>query len=87
MLFHGTVEKVLPAILEHGLLPMARHHVHLSADVETASKVGMRHGKPVILEVAAQDCRAAGHAFQLSANGVWLVDAVPPQFLKVVNPA
>ena len=66
---------------------MARHHVHLSVELETAHKVGMRRGKPVILEVAARESRAAGHVFHLSANGVWLVDAVPPRFLRLLEEA
>ena len=82
VLFHGTIEKVLPAIFAEGLRPMARHHVHLSPDEATARAVGSRRGKPVILEIAARECRAAGHAFYPSANGVWLVDSVAPQFLK-----
>ena len=52
-LHHGTVERFLPSILEHGLLRGNRHHVHLSGDVETARKVGSRRGKPIILDVAA----------------------------------
>ncbi len=80
-LYHGTVEKVLPAIMAHGLRPMQRHHVHLSPHVETARRVGSRRGRPVILRVEAAHWRAAGHRFYLSANGVWLVDHVEPQFL------
>ena len=87
VLYHGTVAKVLDAILAQGLRPMARHRVHLSAEFDTAHKVGTRRGKPVILEVAARECRAAGHVFHLSANGVWLVDAVPPQFLRLLEEA
>ena len=49
MLYHGTVERFLPSILEAGLVRGKRHHVHLSKDVETARKVGARRGKPVIL--------------------------------------
>ena len=87
VLYHGTVEKVLDAIFTQGLRPMARHHVHLSADLETARRVGTRRGKPMILEVAARECRGAGHAFHLSANGVWLVDTVPPRFLRLIEGA
>ncbi|EHM26859.1 RNA 2'-phosphotransferase-like protein [Streptomyces sp. W007] len=25
----------------------------------------------------------AGHVFRVSANGVWLADAVPPRFLRL----
>ncbi len=81
-LFHGTAERSLPAIFASGLLKLARHHVHLSRDQETARKVGARHGRPVVLRVAARAMRQAGFEFFLSANGVWLVDQVPPEFLS-----
>ena len=85
LLFHGTVGKVLPAILADGLRPMARHHVHLSPDAATARGVGARRGEPVILEVAALACREAGHPFYLSANGVWLVEHVPARFITLAD--
>ena len=83
-LFHGTVERFLEAILAQGLLPMARHHVHLSPDKETASRVGARRGEPVILRVAAGRMSKQGATFKISSNGVWLVDTVPPEFLERV---
>jgi putative RNA 2'-phosphotransferase len=82
-LFHGTVERNLGAILQDGLLKMARHHVHLSANKETAIKVGQRRGKPVILIVDSARMLGDGHTFFVSANGVWLVDHVPPKYLRV----
>lgn len=81
-LFHGTVERFLDPIRREGLRKMKRHHVHLSADVETASRVGDRRGQAVILTVAAGALTRAGHEFFLSANGVWLVDAVPPAHIR-----
>lgn len=82
-LFHGTARTNLAAVLRDGLNKMARHHVHLSADAATATKVGQRHGPPVVLVVDAGKMRAAGHEFFCSANGVWLVEAVPPEYLRV----
>lgn len=82
VLFHGTVAAFLDSIREKGLLKRARNHVHLSADVETANKVGARRGKPIILNVLAHAMHQAGHKFYLSANGVWLTDAVPTQFIE-----
>ncbi|GGZ68919.1 putative RNA 2'-phosphotransferase [Streptomyces subrutilus] len=81
-LYHGTVAAALEPIRAEGLRPMARHHVHLSPDRETATRVGARRGRPVVLAVDAAAMRAAGHVFRVSANGVWLVDAVPPGFLR-----
>jgi putative RNA 2'-phosphotransferase len=50
--------------------------------VETARKVGARRGKPVILTVHAGRMHREGHEFFVSANGVWLTDAVPPGYLS-----
>ncbi len=82
-LFHGTPQATVAVILREGLLKMARHHVHLSVDTITATKVGQRRGKPVILVVDAAKMRADGRVFYLSANGVWLVEHVPPEYLRV----
>jgi len=81
LLYHGTVAPFLPAILAEGLRPMRRHHVHLSPDIATATRVGARRGAPVILSVGAADLAATGQAFFLTSNGVWLTDIVPPAFL------
>jgi putative RNA 2'-phosphotransferase len=81
-LYHGTAAQNRDAIRSRGLLKMSRHHVHLSPDVPTAVKVGARHGKPMVLIVDAAAMHAAGHEFYRSANGVWLVDAVPPEFIR-----
>jgi putative RNA 2'-phosphotransferase len=77
-LFHGTVERFLPAILTEGLRSGRRHAVHLSPDVATARAVGGRRGRPVTLRVDAAAMVADGSLFTCSANGVWLTDAVPP---------
>lgn len=87
LLYHGTVERKLEAILAEGLRPMRRHHVHLSPDLETAMNVGARRGMPVILAVKARELHASGTPFFLTANNVWLVEAVPPQFIRVLNPS
>lgn len=87
VLYHGTAAATLPAILREGLRPMARQDVHLSADQDTAVRVGARHGRPVVLEVDAAGLAAAGHTFRVSANGVWLTDRVPPERLRIVPTA
>jgi RNA:NAD 2'-phosphotransferase (TPT1/KptA family) len=45
-------------------------------------KVGAGQGKPVILKVDAGRMYREGHQFLLSANGVWLTDAVLPGYLS-----
>ncbi|MCX5398214.1 RNA 2'-phosphotransferase [Streptomyces sp. NBC_00102] len=81
-LYHGTVARSLTGIRSEGLRPMARHHVHLSPDRETATRVGARRGRPVVLSVHAGAMHRAGHVFRVSANGVWLAESVPPAFLR-----
>jgi putative RNA 2'-phosphotransferase len=85
LLYHGTVDSFLAAILVEGLRSMARHHVHLSADIETANRVGQRRGAPVILVIDARRMEKDGHVFRLTGNGVWLADAVPPDFLGLLK--
>ncbi len=82
-LFRGTAQKSVAAIMNEGLKPGRRQQVHLSLDVSTATKVGMRHGKPVVLQVDARTMSQAGFAFFQADNGVWLTDRVPPQYLTV----
>ncbi len=80
-LYHGTVAAFVDGIRANGLEKRSRNHVHLSADEATAIKVGMRRGKPIILCIDAAKMHHDGHRFYLSANGVWLVDAVPTNYL------
>jgi len=82
-LFHGTAMKFMESITKQGLKPRRRHHVHLSADYETAIKVGSRHGTPVVLQIDTARMVADGVEFYLSANGVWLTDAVAPKYLTI----
>lgn len=80
-LYHGTASRFVEAIRNEGLRKRSRRHVHLSADADTATRVGARHGRPVVLIVRAAEMAAAGQVFFLAGNGVWLTDAVPPGFI------
>ncbi|HEX5083444.1 MAG TPA: RNA 2'-phosphotransferase [Blastocatellia bacterium] len=81
ILYHGTAERFLASIKQQGLVKGKRHHVHLSADADVAMKVGLRHGRPVVLRIEAGRMHRDGLFFYLSANGVWLTDSVPVQYL------
>lgn len=82
-LYHGTAPRFsCPPSRPQGLLPQSRLYVHLSPDVETAEKVGRRHGEPVIYLVDAGQMHRDGSLFYLSANGVWLTKTVPAPYLK-----
>ena len=82
VLYHGTGEKYTASIDEQGLLHKSRLYVHLSSDMETAKKVGSRHGKPVIYTVNCAAMAADGYRFFESANHVWLTEKVPVKYLK-----
>lgn len=81
VLYHGTVPQFLNSIRAKGLIKGQRHHVHLSKDIEAATKVGDRRGKAVILAVDAAAMAGDGFTFFVSANGVWLTDHVPERYL------
>lgn len=81
LLYHGTATRFLDHIRRQGLVPGNRNHVHLSPDEHTATKVGQRHGRPVVLTVQAGHMHQDGHRFYLSANGVWLANHVPVEYL------
>ncbi|MEG8276230.1 RNA 2'-phosphotransferase [Streptomyces sp. AHA2] len=85
-LYHGTVARNLEAIRAEGLRPMNRHAVHLSSDRGTATRVGARRGRPVVLGVDAAAMHRDGHVFHVSDNGVWLTEAVPPGYLRFPGP-
>lgn len=82
VLFHGTVARFLARIRADGLRPQGRNHVHLSADREAAALVGARRGHPVVLTVDAAGMHRGGFAFYRAANGVWLTDHVPPEWIS-----
>lgn len=82
ILWHGTGEKYTASIEEQGLVSKSRLYVHLSGDPDMARKVGSRHGKPVIYEVAAGAMQADGYVFFQSVNGVWLTKQVPVKYLR-----
>lgn len=85
VLYHGTGEKYSAAIDEIGLIPKSRLYVHLSGDIETAVKVGRRHGKPVIYAVNCKKMHEDGHIFYRSVNGVWLTKRVPGEYLTSLS--
>ena len=84
-LFHGTAQRNAKLICQEGLKKMNRQYVHLSKDVKTATRVGARHGKPLIFQINTRAMSRDHYQFFLSANGVWLVNHVPPQYLSILD--
>jgi putative RNA 2'-phosphotransferase len=81
VLFHGTATRFLDSIIEKGILKMSRNYVQLSENIDTATEVGKRHGKPVILTVNTKAMREDGIKFYLSNNNVWLTEFVDSKYI------
>lgn len=81
ILYHGTAETTLSAIMKEGIIKGSRLHVHLSQTEETALNVGKRHGKPVVIRINAGQMNQDGIKFYLSNNGVWLTEYVSPKYI------
>ena len=84
VLYHGTGANAVASILNTGICPMSRHHVHLSTDIATAKAVGKRHGIPVVFTVDAAGMYKDKFNFHCSDNGVWLVERVPPEYIQKI---
>lgn len=81
-LYHGTADRFVRAIKETGVKKMNRQHVHLSADKQTAIKVGSRHGKVCVLTILAGQMYDDGVVFYRSVNGVWLTDFIDVKYIS-----
>jgi putative RNA 2'-phosphotransferase len=84
LLYHGTSDKYLSGILKDGIKKMSRQHVHLSPDLDTAFKVGRRHGIPKILVINTKKMHEDKVLFYKSENGIYLTDFVDPKYIKLV---
>ena len=82
LLYHGTEPETVDAIRRDGLKPMARQHVHLSADRAGAVEVGRRRSDhPVVLRILSGRAHTEGIRFYEGSEEVWLADEVPPRFI------
>lgn len=82
ILYHGTSDRFLDSINKEGLKSMSRLYVHLSDDIETAIKVGKRHGNPIVLKIKSNEMYENGYKFFLSENGIWLTEYIPNLFIE-----
>lgn len=80
ILFHGTSIENLKKIAKTGICKMSRQYVHLSSDIETAIKVGSRHGTPVVITISSFAMYNDDIPFYLSENDVWLTEHVPVEY-------
>ena len=82
-LYHGTARRFIESIKNNGLLPMNRQYVHLSADIDTARKVGLRRdNSPCIPEIDSKRAYENGVKFYHGNEKVWLADKIPSGYIK-----
>ncbi len=81
MLYHGTAKAFMESIMSQGIQKGKRLYVHLSTTIDMATKVGERHGKPVVLAIDAKRMHDDGIKFFLSRNSVWLTEFVDVNYI------
>lgn len=82
LLYHGTDESRLAAILAGGLHPVERRLVHLSLTSEDARRVAQRKTeRPAIVRVRAQEAHRDGIAFYKEQD-LYLAPAIPSSYLS-----
>jgi len=73
-------------LLEVGISPSGRSHVHLSASIKTAAEAGHVHfALPTILEVDTAQMIAAGETIWHAGITVYLTDNTPAKYLSVID--
>jgi len=84
-LYHGTLERNLPGILEHGILPMKRRMTHLSLTLEDAVETARRRrGRIVVLEVDTACMSEKGVPLYRAGPRVVVAPRVPPECIRRV---
>lgn len=83
-LYHGTSLSIyINAIKKEGLKSMNRLHVHLSDDVDTATNVGSRKGKDIVLiQIDAHQMLLDNIEIYKSSNNVYLTKYVDPKYFE-----
>ncbi len=73
-------------LLDVGISPGGRAHVHLSASIRSAAEAGHVHFPlPTILEVDTAQMNAAGETIWHAGITVYLTENVPAQYISVID--
>jgi len=83
ILYHGTATKNIESIIGNGILNMQRQFVHLSENQSLATEISKRHGKPIIIDVDAEEISNQGQYFYKTSDNVWLTSKIKPTFLSI----
>jgi len=82
ILYHGTSSESIDSIMNNGLKPMTRQYVHLSSDIETARRVGLRKSKEItILKILSKEAFSNGQNFYKVDSNIWLTDKLNSKYV------
>lgn len=85
VLYHAVMPEQLPDVLQHGLVPTGRPHVHLARKPEHArNAIRDTEDASTLLRIDAAAMSEAGHGFYVSPKATWLVASVPPRFMSCI---
>ena len=88
-LFYPCSDEDLEIIMDIGILPGNRSHVHLSRTVAKAAEAGRLGGqqlkRPIILEIDTAQMTATGDTVWKAGTAVYLAEKVEPQYLDRVE--
>lgn len=82
-LYYPATEEEVPILLETGLKPSDRKHVHLSLTPENANDAGVhRTENPVILRIDAEGAVESGVVIKRAGKTVFITKEIPAEFLS-----
>lgn len=85
LLFYPCARDEADLLLEGGIHPGNRKHVHLSKTITNAANAGaVHHTRPYIIEIDTISMVASGNTIFRAGNTVYLTENVDPQFLALV---
>ncbi|MDO9537390.1 MAG: RNA 2'-phosphotransferase [Thermoplasmata archaeon] len=87
LLYYPTTKEEKDVLVETGLIPSDRKMVHLSKTLESAIIAGkVRDPEPLIFEVNTKAMVDAEIVIKKAGNTVFVVEAVPPEYLRLMEP-
>ncbi|MBT3357612.1 MAG: RNA 2'-phosphotransferase [Euryarchaeota archaeon] len=85
-LFYPCDPKETDNLMEVGITPSGRSHVHLSGSIRTAAEAGhVHHSLPTILEIDTAQMVAAGETIWHAGVTVYLTESVDSEYINKIS--
>lgn len=86
-LYYPSDPEEVDNLIDVGISPGNRSHVHLSASIRSAAEAGrVHHNSPAIIEVDTARMVASGETIWHAGVTVFLTDSVAGEYLSIVGP-